>query len=78
MANLTITVDGDALKRANQRAQMQGTSVDAVMREFLEAYAGVWAAQDDALRELLSLSRAAKSRRGESRWTRDELYERSA
>ncbi|MFC2144525.1 hypothetical protein ACFLQM_02430, partial [Acidobacteriota bacterium] len=38
--NLTITVDDEVLRRARIRALSQGTSVNAVLREFLESYAG--------------------------------------
>jgi len=40
MANLTLTIDEDALRRARIRALEHGTSVNAVVREFLESYAG--------------------------------------
>jgi plasmid stability protein len=78
MTNLTIPVDEEVLKKARLRALMQGTSVSAVLRDFLEAYAGMRGEQDEALQALLSLSGAASARRGERRWTRDELHERSA
>ena len=39
--NLTITVDDQVLKRARLRALQEGTSVNAVLRECLEAYAGL-------------------------------------
>ena len=38
--NLTITVDDETLRRARIRALSQGTSVNAVLRELLESYAG--------------------------------------
>ncbi len=38
--NLTITVDDEVLRRARIRALSQGTSVNAVLREVLESYAG--------------------------------------
>jgi plasmid stability protein len=38
--NLTIAVDDEVLRRARIRALEQGTSVNAVLREFLESYAG--------------------------------------
>ena len=38
--NLTIVVDDEVLRRARIRALEQGTSVNAVLREFLESYAG--------------------------------------
>jgi plasmid stability protein len=76
MANLTISVDDEVLKKARMRALEQGTSVNAVLREYLEAYAGVWQRQEEAIGNLLRLSLSAKSRRGGSKWTRDELHER--
>jgi hypothetical protein len=36
MTNLTITVDEQTLKRASMRALEEGTSVNAVLREYLE------------------------------------------
>jgi plasmid stability protein len=37
MTNLTITVDDEVLKRARIKALEQGTSVNAVLREFYSA-----------------------------------------
>jgi len=74
--NLTITVDTDLLKRARIRALQEDTSVNAVLRQFLEAYAGVGERRRDAVADLLALSDAATSRRGAARWTRHDLYER--
>jgi len=76
MANLTITVDEEALKRARIRALEEGTSVNALLKAFLESYAGVSRSQRAAVREILSLSERSQSRRGGSRWSRDELHER--
>ena len=74
--NLTIAVDGDLLKRARIRASQEDTSVNSVLRQFLEAYAGMGERRRDAVADLLALSEAATSRRGSAKWTRDELYER--
>lgn len=41
MARLTSKVDGGTLKRARIQALEEGTSVDAVLRGYLEEYAGV-------------------------------------
>ncbi|MGA8053555.1 MAG: DUF6364 family protein [Burkholderiales bacterium] len=76
MANLTIAVDDEILKRARLRATEQGTSVNAVVRDYLEQYAGSRSAQEQALAKLLALSENAQSRRGRRAWTRDELHER--
>jgi hypothetical protein len=76
MANLTITVDDRLLKLARMRALEQGTSVNALLREYLQAYAGAADAHARALDDLLELSASASSRRGAASWTRDDLHER--
>jgi plasmid stability protein len=76
MANLTIAIDDEILKQARIRAIEQGTSVNAVLRDYLAGYAGANARQEKALRSLVRLSQRSKARRGTSRWTRDDLHER--
>lgn len=76
MANLTITVDEEVLRQARMRALAQGKSVNAILAEYLKAYADARSAQEDATRTLIRLSRKSKSARGGRRWTRDELHER--
>ncbi|HXT19884.1 MAG TPA: DUF6364 family protein [Thermoanaerobaculia bacterium] len=75
MTNLTITVDEEVLKRARIRALEQGTSVNALLRDYLDALAG-GDPRTAATQSLLDSSRKARSRRGAARWTRDELHER--
>ena len=74
--NLTITVEDEVLKRARIRALEENTSVNAILREYLESYAGVSARRRDALEHLLRLSRRGEAGRGDATWTRDELHER--
>ncbi len=74
--NLTITVEDEVLKRARIRALEENTSVNAILREYLESYAGVATRRRDAIEDLLSLSRRSEAGRGTARWTRDELHER--
>ena len=76
LSDLTITVDEETLKKARIRALTEGTSVNEVLRSFLESYAGVKAEQAAALREIIEIARQSKSRRLGKRWTRDELYDR--
>lgn len=76
MANLTITIRDNVLKRARIRALEQNTSVNVIVQGYLEAYAGVASEREAAVMDLLRLSREAASRRGKRRWTRDELHER--
>jgi plasmid stability protein len=84
MANLTITIDDEVLKRARIRALERGTSVNAILGEYLRAFAGASDVQARATRSLIALAAEntkhggrtrAKLRKGR-RWTRDELHER--
>jgi plasmid stability protein len=77
MGNLTITVDDESLKKARIRALQEGISVNALLRDFLESYAGIRSEQQNAVEQIAALSRKATSRRGQRKWTRDELHERS-
>jgi plasmid stability protein len=76
MANLTITLDDEVLHRARLRALEQDTSVNALLREYLEAYAATRTTWDQATDAILQLSARSRSARGDRRWTRDELHER--
>ena len=77
MANLTITVDQELLKRARIKAIEQGTSVNAVLRRYLERYVDT-ATTDAALRsfaDLASQHTASSGRQGRT-WQRADLYDR--
>ena len=78
MANLTITISDDILKKARMRALDQGTSVNALLREYLEEFTGARRKHESAVAEILRLSKKSASRRGTKRWTRDELHDRSS
>ena len=78
MANLTLTIDEDLLRRARIRALQGGTSVNAVVREFLEGYAGgeQERAALQAFGALADRARAGSGPGGRS-WTRDEVHDRT-
>jgi plasmid stability protein len=76
MANLTIALDDDLLRQARIRAVEQGTSVNAIVREYLATYAGATSKREAAMKSLIQLSRRSKARRGGKKWSRDELHER--
>ena len=76
MANLTITVDEGLLRRARVRAAQLGTSVNAVLRDYMESWVGGSEEQAAAVRSLLERADRAQSARGSRKWTRDELHER--
>jgi hypothetical protein len=77
MANLTLTINGELLKQARIRALERDTSVNALVRSYLEELAGQAKAQD-ALGAFLELAEHSGSGSGPTgrTWTRDELHER--
>ncbi len=76
MAKLTITVPEEILKSARRRALEQGTSVNAVLRDYLSQFVGTQPAQANAAKRVVELSRTAGSGRGKAKWTRDDIHER--
>lgn len=75
MANLTITVDAEILRRARIRALERNESVNAVLAEAVKRYAedldqsAVFADLDEIARK----SRSGSQGTGRA-WTRDELH----
>jgi plasmid stability protein len=77
MTNLTITVDEQTLKKARIRALEEGTSVNAVLRDYLESYAGVRRERREAWRKIRELaSSSGMSSGGKGLPKREELYDR--
>ena len=76
MTNLTITVDEETLKRARIRAIEDGTSVNAVLRAFLEGWAQAQGAPPGE--EFAAIARRTSSGSGPAgrTWTRDDLHDR--
>jgi hypothetical protein len=79
VANLTIVVDDELLKRARVKAVQEGTSVNEVCRQAIEQFAGPQAEDsvDAILAKLRELaSHARPSHDGEPLWPgREALYE---
>jgi hypothetical protein len=77
MANLTIVVDEVVLQRARARALESGTSVNAVLSEYLTHYAGADPAKRalSAFLDVVSGLDAGSGADGR-RWTREELHDR--
>jgi hypothetical protein len=76
MANLTITLDDEVLRRARLRALEQDTSVNSLLRDYLEAYAGAGTTFRQAAESILRLASRTHAGRGDRRWARDDLHER--
>lgn len=77
MANLTLNVDERVLRSARIRALEHGTSVNAVVGEYLERYAGAGATAS-ALNEFLELAARTDASSGPDgrTWRREDLYDR--
>ncbi|HEY8868991.1 MAG TPA: hypothetical protein VIM30_06340 [Candidatus Limnocylindrales bacterium] len=77
MANLTVTVNDQVLKRARIKAIERGTSVNAVVSEYLERYAGA-AQTAEALRRFAELAEQVSGSSGPDgrTWRREDLYDR--
>lgn len=76
MGNLTLSIEEETLKRARMRALEEGTSVNALVRDYLNDYASLAARREEAMKNLLRLSQLAKTKRGNRRWTRNDLHTR--
>lgn len=74
MANLTITVDEQVLKRARMRALDRNESVNRYLAEMLERYAQ--GSESNAAEELIALAHKHRTGHvGSGRgWARDELH----
>jgi plasmid stability protein len=77
MVNLTLTMDEEELKRARIRALELGTSVNALVREYLRQLGGRSTAAE-GLAEFLAATQDAGASSGTEgrRWSRDDVYER--
>lgn len=79
MANLTISVNNEVLKRARIRALEENSSVNTVLSKYLEEYAQtdeVHRRRQKAVKALLALADQCQCGRDGKTWNRDELYER--
>jgi metal-responsive CopG/Arc/MetJ family transcriptional regulator len=77
MTHLTIALEENLLEEAQDRARQQGTSVEEVLRGYLQSYVETrQERQKEAIDSLLDLSSKACGGSGGRKWTRDELHER--
>jgi hypothetical protein len=71
--NLTLSVDDRLVDRAREVARQQGTSLNALIRDYIEGLAGQLGG-DEILREFEAMW-AEPGTSGGKPFTRDELYE---
>ena len=79
VANLTLAIDDELLRRARIRALESGTSVNAAVRDFLVSYTRT-SQQDATVRTLIALAADSDASSGEAErsWTRADIYEERA
>jgi hypothetical protein len=75
MANLTLSIDDDLLQRAREAALRERTSVNALVREYLERYVDARQRRFASLDVLDALAARSVSE-SPSAWTRDEINAR--
>jgi plasmid stability protein len=78
MTNLTLAIDDHVLRRARIRAMEQGTSVNALVREYIVRLAGESDAAKGIAEFLRIVSGTGASSGSQGRtWSRDELHDRT-
>jgi len=76
MKNITVTVDDETYRRARIKAAEKDTSVSALVKQFLTAYASA-VTQNEALKlEEKALRSAIRNFRASGNISRDELHSR--
>ena len=75
MTNVTLSVSSEIIEKATRRAEAMNTSVNQLIREYLEQIAGETDAEADA-KEFERLSHESQGNSHGWRCNRDELHER--
>ncbi|MCC5888086.1 MAG: ribbon-helix-helix protein, CopG family [Gammaproteobacteria bacterium] len=75
MANLTLSLDAELLQKAREAALREHTSVNALVREYLQQYVN---SRERRLRALDALDAVADRTHSASdeRWSRETLHDR--
>jgi len=73
--NVTLSIEDEVIRKARRRAEAMGTSVNQLIREYLEQLAGKADPNANAA-EFEKLSRLAKGNSRGWKFNREELHER--
>jgi hypothetical protein len=73
--NVTLSLDDDVVREARRRAEAMGTSVNQLIRDYLEQFAGKSDAKAD-VEEFMRLSELSHGDRRGWKFDRDEIHER--
>jgi len=74
--NVTLSIDEETLARARELAVLRGTSLNQMIRDYLEAVASDLSSEE-ILQELEANWEQNSGDSGGRRWTREELHERT-
>ena len=72
---VTLSIDDQLIREARRRAEAMGTTVNQLVRQYLEEFVGKSDSSADAT-EFERLSRAAQGNSRGWKFNRDELHER--
>ena len=76
MANVTLSIDEENLRQARILALQEGTSLNAVIREFVKEYITDHKHYQQTTRRILQQAEQSRYNSGGRKWTREELHER--
>ena len=76
MTNVTLSIDEEDLRQARVLALQQGSSLNAVIREFLESYIGRTKHFQDLTERIIQQAECSQYHGEGKKWTREQLYER--
>jgi hypothetical protein len=76
MTNVTLSIDEEDLRQARVLALQQGSSLNAVIREFVKSYIGHSKHYQNAVDRIIHQAESSQYYSEGKKWTRDELYER--
>lgn len=74
--NVTLSIDEELLAHARELAARRGTSLNQMIRDYLQEIASDLSSED-IVRELATLWEQGAGDSAGGRWTREELHERS-
>jgi len=73
--NITLSLDDQVIQEARRRAEAMGTSVNQLIREYLEQFTGKTDPNADAA-EFEKISRSSQGNSWGWKFNREELHER--
>lgn len=76
MKNVTLALDEDTVQEARRIAAERSTTLNAMIREFLEELTRRESRTAAARQRIVELCRASDAEVGPRSWTREELHER--